>query len=1522
MKQKTLRKPAAACAAMWLVLFLALASWAQAYLPNPDLTAAGVIAALKSDPGYSSRSYGETYNLGPTGLRGWIYMDASNPNAGSHGLITTLSRQILVTVASTPASAVLAVDDVILGAMAGSSGAVPLFTSDCRKAFGVAIGDAEKTGAGTLRVKRWRAGTIADVNIPMTIMGNYTATAPYSCPKSALILANARIKLVSQLLADPGFLNNNYGGAIKGLALLASVVPTDADYAAVQTRLRTFAHTLAALDLKPNGMFIWDWGYMGAFLSEYYLRTVADGTPDVSVLPGINKYTVALAKVQSRYGTYGHGGSELKPDGSLHGTIPPYGPVNSAGIPANIAIVLGKKALVAGNQALDPEIAPAITRASNFFGFYVNKGGIPYGEHEPVNTAHASNGKDPMCAVLFGLQANRLVEAEFFTRMSVAGCTGREYGHTGQGFSYLWGAMGANMGGPTAAAKYLENVRWHLDLERRTDGSFAYDGAEQFGAGRTEDGTYLGKCGYYDVSPTATYILTYALPLRRLCITGQNAIPANTLSAAKVANAIAAATFKQDCTAYTTAQLIAALSEFDPVVRNDAATELGTRTLSTAEVDALLAMAEGTNANGRMGACQTLGILKKTAALPLLAQRLSDPDLWVRAKAANALKNFGAAASGQLTPILTAFVANATDPEVIVWTDPIQIANGFLSNTIFQTLPKDTIAATKGLLWPVVKAGLKQPDSNPRNTAADFAFNNLTLADVQALTPDLFQCVTSTSQADTMWSMYPRSLAIATLVKYKIAEAIPLGLTLQDGGGWGSDNFHMAGLNALSSFGDSARWTLPALRKLAATGGNPALNSTIAKIEAAINSPAGITNLVAVANSQVVDTKGAKAITLTGSSCRGTVVTFIKVTAPAHGTLTGKAPNLIYTPAANYRGPDHFTFQAADSLTTSDPGTVSIIVGAVGTGLKGEYFDNANFTNLKVTRTDPQVNFDWGTSSPDANIEANTFSVRWSGMLLVPENGAYTFSTLNSDGVRFYLNGVRLIENYVDKPASWKDSVAVNLKAGQVAELQMEYSKNTGSAMAKLKWTGPSFAGLNGAPIAKEWLYDGSVATSRTAYAHAQSVTLIQNTPQAIVLTGSGAAQIPLTYAIITQPAHGKLTGTAPNLTYTPAVNFTGSDSFTFFANNGTRKSTPATVSITILVGQPVSYFWSDAVNGNWSGASSWTIAGGGKGTPAATGQAFYNLNFNKSGTYTATHDLNANFAFNQINLAGTVTFAGASSLSPIANGPFQPQINQNSKNAVAFSTPFNLTTMTTLGGTDDGAMAFKGVISGAGGLIKDSAGNVDIINATNTYSGGTIINSGTISLGFQANHGMGTGAVTLSRGGTLALNRINASNPLILNGGTIAAYNGFGNGFSGLVTLNSNTTIEVVDNLIFSGNVSGAGGFTKTGKSTLTLSGTNSFTGANRIAVGTLQCNNASAMGSGSLDISSGAKVALNYTGTQTIAALTFKAGTALPPGTYGSTTSPATNTNDTYFSGTGTVSILPATTKNLPAAKTASAR
>ena len=1493
----------------------------------PDLTVAGAIAALKANTS-ASPVYSLTYNLGPTGLRGWIWIDRNN--MGSSGLQTAQSRQILVTVASVPGSAVLAVDDVILGAMAADSGEVPLFTSDARKTLGAAIGEAEKTGAGTLRVKRWRAGTTTDENISMTIMGDYSATAPYSCPKSALILANARNKLVGQLKANSNFLTNDWKGAVSGLALLAGVAPGDLDYSTVQTRLQTYARAISTAGPVHTGLSIWNWGYLGVFLAEYYLAT-----GDANVLPGISQYSLKLAQSQSMYGTFGHGPALPRPDGTGRMSVAGYGPVNSAGLPANLAMVMGRKALVAGAQPIDPQIDAAIQRASDFFSWYVNKGSIPYGEHHPGATGHGSNGKDQTAAIFFSQQDNRLAETEYFTRMCVAGFAGREYGHTGQGFSYLWEGMATHVGGQLAVAEYLKPVRWHLDLSRRTDGSFAYDGGEQYDAGKTSDGTYLGASGYYDLNPTACYLLTYSLPLQRLHITGKNANPAHELDSTKVANAIAAATYKFDRAGRTTTQLIGDLSEFDPVVRNFAAIELSIRTLTPTELATLRTMLGGSNANGRMGACQALGLLKDATAMTLITQRLDktiETDPWVRATAATALRDYGTNANSQVNTMLARFADNAADPDTIVWSDPLQASNGKLAWALFDSEPGTSyfdfgataITAAKNLLYPAVSTGFKHPDSAARQAPAYFAFSRMPIGDVQAMPNDFINLIRSETQVDRMWSSSGRQQGIRLLSKYKFFETMPLGLSWLDvptGFEHGSSGYVDQALSEIATYGDAARWTLPTLRSYLHTwdpssSTHTALVKAIATIEAAATSPASpaVTYLKAAANGQVVTTSAgsAKAITLAGSSCRQPSVSFAVLTQPSNGSLTGTAPNLTYTPNPGYTGPDHFTFGTADTLTTSEPATVGVVVGTAGTGLKGEYFDNANFSNPKLTRTDAQVNFDWGTGSPNAALGADTFSVKWSGLLLVPETCAYTFTTLSNDGVRLYINGVCLIDNFVDQNSKWTDSATIQLTKDQMVEIQMEYYENTAAAAAKLKWTGPSVAGQAGAIIPQAYLFDGSGITDRTPYAHAQTVSTLLNTAKAITLTGSGGT---LTYAVLAQPANGTLTGTPPFLTYTPAANFSGTDGFTFLVNNGAGNSSPATVSIAVAVALPVTTTWASAVSANMSAGASWV---GGSAPPTA-GMPYCNLNFAPTGTYTATHDLNNGFKLNQLNFSGVVTIAGTNTLSFAANGGALPQLNQNSTNAVTVSPPLELAATTTLGGSYGGNVTLGSLISGSGGLVKTSSGTLQINNFNNTYNGGTILNNGTVT--FPGGNGsttphFGTGPITINANATLFVNRTSLSNAMTLNGCTISGGNSFASVFSGPVTLTGIITVDMrsTGGFQISGNVSGAGGITTVGTSQWTMNGTNSYTGPTTIQAGTLRYQAAAAVAPGAIIIAAGGKANLNYTGNRVIASLSL-GGTTVPPGSYGGSASSATFKKDDYFTstGTGTVTILPGTTTAL---------
>ena len=119
-----------------------------------------------------------------------------------------------------------------------------------------------------------------------------------------------------------------------------------------------------------------------------------------------------------------------------------------------------------------------------------------------------------------------------------------------------------------------------------------------------------------------------------------------------------------------------------------------------------------------------------------------------------------------------------------------------------------------------------------------------------------------------------------------------------------------------------------------------------------------------------------------------------------------------------------------------------------GTGLTGQYYDNSDLTNLKLTRTDATVNFNWGSGSPNNVIAANTFSVRWQGQVQPNYSQTYTFYTTSDDGVRLWVNGTQLVNNWTNHGPT-ENSGTIALTAGQKYDLRLEYYDNTGSAQAR-----------------------------------------------------------------------------------------------------------------------------------------------------------------------------------------------------------------------------------------------------------------------------------------------------------------------------------------------------------------------------------------------------------------------------------------------------------------------------------------
>ena len=120
---------------------------------------------------------------------------------------------------------------------------------------------------------------------------------------------------------------------------------------------------------------------------------------------------------------------------------------------------------------------------------------------------------------------------------------------------------------------------------------------------------------------------------------------------------------------------------------------------------------------------------------------------------------------------------------------------------------------------------------------------------------------------------------------------------------------------------------------------------------------------------------------------------------------------------------------------------------------------------------------------------------------------------------------------------------------------------------------------LGSHPIAATYSGDSTYASSSSSVtvtviapplAISQSVTTQANTAKSITLSGTpGQSGDTLTYTIVTNPAHGTLSGAPPNLTYTPASGYTGADSFTFDVSENGNASNTATVSITVTTAPP-----------------------------------------------------------------------------------------------------------------------------------------------------------------------------------------------------------------------------------------------------------------------------------------------------------------------------------------------------------------
>ena len=380
----------------------------------------------------------------------------------------------------------------------------------------------------------------------------------------------------------------------------------------------------------------------------------------------------------------------------------------------------------------------------------------------------------------------------------------------------MWGALGAAAGGPDAAAAFFKEASWHFDLVRRSDGSFTYDGGEQYGAGQTEDDTYFGRSSYDGLSPEATYVLTYALPLGKLYLTGKEAQRSNWLTAIEAKAAVASGHFDKTRHRLNLEELLTAFADWSPVVRGWAAEEFSRRPEATTWVPRLITMAGGENAWLRQSACEALGYLRNTNALPILVRSLTHEDRWLRIKAAEALKRMRDLAKPVVPEMLRAVVVTAEPLSPVAWADPIQLTHGELAEALFDGLLRKSIRGVDtNLLYPAIRAVAKNADGMARMRLRATFEKQLTLEDVTALAPDILEAVKTPSPADTMFSNEIRMGGFKALTRYHFKEGIEAGILFaKTQGGHGSESRTGLIMQEISAYGTAARSVVPQLREL------------------------------------------------------------------------------------------------------------------------------------------------------------------------------------------------------------------------------------------------------------------------------------------------------------------------------------------------------------------------------------------------------------------------------------------------------------------------------------------------------------------------------------------------------------------------------------------------------------------------------------------------------------------------------------------------------------------------------------
>ncbi|MDC0853025.1 DUF6288 domain-containing protein [Planctomycetota bacterium] len=690
---------------------------------KPDLTQGGTVP----------EGWTHDWNLGPTGARGWIYCDKH---------VTTDARQILVTevAAGSPADGKLKVGDVITG-VTGKP-----IDDDARILFGKAITAAEsEEKGGRLPLTIWREGKTFEIIIELPFLGSYSDTAPYDCVKSQRIFEQGCERLAEKMRANPRA-GNEITRALNALALLAS---GDKKYLPV---IKEQVGLLSEYN-RSSGVRTWQYAYVNILLAEYVIAT-----GDRSfVEKGLERITQMIVDGQSVVGSWGHGFI-----GGPHNRLEGYGMMNAPGIPLTYSLALAQRAKI--NV---PGMDKALRKSLALIRFYVDKGSIPYGDHNPWIETHCDNGKNEMAAVLFDLESDAKA-TEFFSHMAIASHGAeRDEGHTGNFFNMTWALLGVARSGKHATGAWLEEFSWHYDLARRWDGTFLYQGAP---TPKPES--------YHQWDSTGAYLLAYCMPLKKTYLTGRRKSPAPQIDRA------AAESLVKDGQGWTnkdrnsfyqameTTTLIQRLKSWSPIVRERAAMELGRRN-EPAIVPSLIQLLSSRDLDGQIGACQALKFQRGRAepAIAALRKAFRSSDLWLRVMSAEALAAIGEPARKVVPELLSRLSLKASSK------DPRNMEQRYLTIALFSQrnglIGKSLESVDSKMLVKAVRASLLNQDGRARGAVAT-VYKNLSFKQLKPLLPAILEAITVRAPSGIMFAHEIRMAGLELFATHRISEGIEL----------------------------------------------------------------------------------------------------------------------------------------------------------------------------------------------------------------------------------------------------------------------------------------------------------------------------------------------------------------------------------------------------------------------------------------------------------------------------------------------------------------------------------------------------------------------------------------------------------------------------------------------------------------------------------------------------------------------------------------------------------------------------